>query len=761
MVKRIPFLMGCIIIRTIVVCICLLFLITPVYAEKEAKVPPEVEASGDVAFNFIDVELPVLAKFVSDISGKNFIFDERLKGKITIIAPSKLNLDEAYMLFTSVLEFKGFTLVPSGVNAYKIVPSAEAKQKGIDVLTEGITGNEGYIVRLIQLKHISSEDALGFLTPVISRDGHISIFKPGNLLLVIDSPLNIEKILKIVSNIDRPSTAEAPDIVFLRHAPAEDIEKILNEGMKALVSRQMPGRAPSGPEAKAVADRRLNAVVLFGPKGDRDTMKGLIEMLDVPSPKDQGRINVYFLENADAEELAKVLEVFVKGVMGTEQKTVPGQPRAAAFESTGQIIITPDKATNSILIVASPSDYNNLVEVIRKLDRRRKQVYVEAMIVEATVDKLRDLGARWRVSATHNNEPILIGGVGVVDATSMQSVISGLAGFTIGGMGNFFNVPITTVDSEGNTTTTNLTIPGFAALFSLDEFRGAINVLSTPQILTSDNKEAEIVVGENVPFITKRESDPTRTVSVFSTIERKDVGISLRITPQITEGDYVKLDIYQEISSVKRESNTDLLISVGPTTTKRSTTTSIVVKDSQTVVIGGLMQETEEEATDKVPILGDIPILGWAFKSNTTKKKKTNLLVFLTPHIVRDAGALERITDKKRKEFSGIGDSAGTDGAVGGDDLQSGVGSQGAGGKDRKRMYVEGQVLVRFKDGVSSERAEEIVVGHGARIIKYMDGIHVFLIELRADETVEDAVEYFNSHWEVQYAEPNYRVRIQ
>ena len=701
-----------------------------------------------VAFNFVDVELPVLAKFVSDLTGKNFIFDDRFKGKITIIAPSKLSLSDAFTLFSSVLEFKGYTLVPSGVDAYKIVRSADAKMKGIDVVTGGSAEGESYVVRLVPLRHISSEEALTFLRPVISRDGHISMFRSGNILLIIDTSTNIEKVMKIIENIDRPSSLEAPEIVRLDYASAEEVARILNEGVKATKSISVT-KPLAGARGYAVPDTRLNAVVLFGKKQVKEEMKRVINLLDIPSSGDQGRINVYFLENADAEDLAKVLEGVVKQTKAAtgRKRTVTGRA-SVPFSSDSKIVITADKASNALIIVASPSDYKELLEVIRKLDRRRRQVYVEAMIVEASINRLLELGTKWRAVVTHNGEPVFITGVGVIDSTSILNIVSGLAGFTAGGMGNFFDIPVYTVNSDGSTTTTPLTIPGFAALFSLNQFRGAVNVLSTPQILTSDNEEAEIVVGENVPFITKRESDPSRTVSVFSSIERKDVGITLKITPQITEGDYVKLDIYQEISAVKEESSTAVLISVGPTTTKRSTSTSVVVKDNQTVVIGGLMQEKEGKTYEKVPLLGDIPILGWAFRSEKTTKEKTNLLVFLTPHIIRDDNSIKGITEKKRgllRESMRVQKEETM--------LQNGMRDEGD--------YVPGQLLVRFKPYMTEDDVKELVEGHGGKVIKHIESLGIYLIEVRKDEPLKDAIEYYRGLQEVDYAEPNYRVRIQ
>jgi len=680
-----------------------------------------------VTFNFVDVDLTTVTKFISEITKKNFIFDERLKGKITIIAPSKLSVDDAYNLFTSVLELKGFTVVPSGIDAYKIIPSSEAKQRGIGIARDKEPVNESYIARLIPLKHISSDDALRLIQPIVSREGHASAFGPGNLLLIIDSGLNIEKILSILEGIDQPSLREGPEIVFLKHSSADTVAKVINEGMSR---RGGPPVQPAGQEvAKAVADQRLNAVVLFGDKGTRESMKSLITLLDVPSPEALGRINVYFLENADATELAKVLDGIIKAAQ-PQRQAAPGAAPVTPFEAAGGITITADKATNALIIVASPSDYQNLTQVIKQLDKRRRQVYVEAMIIEASIDKLRELGTKWRVMARSQGEPVAIGGFGTLDPSALQSVIYGLEGVTLGGMGNFLNVPLTTIGADGTISTSTLTVPGFAALFSLNEFKDAINILSTPQILTSDNKEAEIVVGENVPFISKRERDITTTNTVLSSIERKDVGITLRITPQITEGDSVKLDIYQEISSVKQESE-NILINVGPTTTKRSTKTSVVVRDKQTVVIGGLMQEKDEENLTKVPVLGDIPVLGWLFKHKSISKKKTNLLVFLTPHVVKESERLSEITKDKQKEFG-----------------------------MSERRFAEGELMVRFKDGVTGERALEIIQGKGASLIRVIEGIGVYHIRLKEGQDVLDAVKEFSAMPEVRYAEPNYIVKM-
>jgi general secretion pathway protein D len=713
------------------------FLVKPCFAEMKE----DVSKDKKVTFNFVDVDLSSVVKFISEVTGKNFVYDDRVKGNITIIAPSKLSVDDAFSLFTSVLELKGFTIVPSG-KVYKIVPLSQAKQSGTELMKEEKTSvSDAYITRLIQLKSISASKAVGFLQPLIAKDGYISAFGPGNMLMVVDSSTNIEKILKILDTIDKPG-AEEPELVLLKYANAEDVAKIVSEalslgskGQVGSVRIPRPGEvvtAGSVDETRSsvFADTRLNAVVLVADKQEKEAMKRMIALLDIPLPEATSKINVYFLEYADATELSKVLESMLSGI-STGARTAPGQPPKSPFETGGRISITPDKATNSLIIIASPADYQSILQVVKQLDKRRRQVYVEAMIIEASLDNLRDIGVKWRMTATVNGSPIAIGGFGTIDATAIQGIVQGLSGLSAGGLGNFLNIPVTTTDSNGNPVTSTLTVPGFAALFSLNEFRDAVNVLSTPQILTSDNKEAEIVVGENVPFISQRERDITTTNTVLNSIERMDVGIKLKLTPQITEGDYVKLDLYQEISALTQQSDI-VLIQVGPTITKRSTKTSVVVKDNQTVVIGGLIQEKEEESVTKVPFLGDIPGLGLLFRQKSTHKIKTNLIVFLTPHIVKEAAHLAKLTEVKKKEFARL-----------------------------ENMYKQGEVLVKFKEDTGQTRIAEILSGEGASIISALKPEGLYLIRLKEGEDVRDAVKKFIRHPEVEYAEPNYIMKMQ
>ncbi len=674
-----------------------------------------------VAFNFVDVDLGAITKFISEITKKNFIFDDRVKGKITIITPAKLNIDEAFNLFVSVLELKGFTVVPSGVDAYKIIPSVEAKQKGIKVMVDRQPVNDSYIVRLIKLKNIPPDDAMKLLQPVVSKDGYISAFGPGNMLLVIDSGSNIEKILSIIDTVDQPYLLEEPDIVFLKHASADAVARIITEGISRVARPQQAGPG----EAKSIADPRLNAVVLFGDRGTRESMKSLIKLLDVPSPEAQGRINVYFLENADAVEMSKVLQEMLKGAQVTHQAAAGAQGAPVVpFEAGGGITITADKSTNSLVIVASYADYQNLVYTIKKLDRRRRQVFVEAMIAEVSLNGLLQLGTNFRVSVQQNGNPVFIGGAGQVSQTTLQNIVTGLTGLTLGGMGKYFTIPQSFIPGA----TSAVQAPGLAAIFQLSDFKDVVNVISTPQLLTSDNKEAEILVGQNVPFIASREQSIATSGTVINDIQRQDVGVKLKITPQITEGDYVKLDIYQEISSLQQADDT-ILTSVGPTIDKRSTKTSVVVKDGDTVVIGGLMQDTTEDSVTKAPVLGDIPLLGWLFKTKSVTKTKTNLLVFITPHLLKKDDSLAQITKDKRNEFML--------------------------GEQESDTRTTGEIFVKFKEGVPAEKALLLLSEKGMMVTGYSGNTNVYKIKVKEGLSVNDAIRELSEMPEVVNAGPD------
>jgi len=596
--------------------------------------PLQASAKG-VVLNFSDVDISTMVKFISDLTGKNFVMDDRVKGKISVFSPAKLTNDEAFNVFTSVLELKGFTVVQAG-KAYKIIPTNMARQSGMKIFADQERGpvNEAYVARVISLDHIAAPDAVPFLQPVVSKDGYISSFGPSNMVLVVDSALNIQKLLGIIELIDIDQQRDKAEMVFLKNASAESAAKIVQEWLKSKDKSAKPaaqGAAVGG--GIVVPDTRLNALVVFGSDQDKEDVKKLVALIDVVPPSTSSKVNVYYLENADATEVAKVMDGVVKGSVVAPSPT--GTAGAAASQQSpfegGKITITPDKATNSLVIMASPTDYQNLLQVIQKLDKRRRQVFVEALIAEITPSKVKELGLEWgMLGAASDGKYASV--VGQYDPQgAITSILTTLA---TSGVNSLVTIPSTGTPAN------------FAAVLKALESKGAVNVLSTPTILTSDNKEAEIFVGQNVPLITSSTSYNTG-VAQTSNVERKDIGIDLKITPQISEGEYVKLDIYQEISAVI--ANTvkaqDLI------TTKRSAKTSVVVKDKETVVIGGLIQDQENETIRKVPFLGDIPGLGWLFKSVHKDRTKTNLLIVLTPRIVRGTEEMTEITDTQKKKF--------------------------------------------------------------------------------------------------------------
>jgi general secretion pathway protein D len=585
-----------------------------------------------VILNFADVDISTMVKFISDLTGKNFVMDERVKGKISVYSPAKLSNEEAFNVFTSVLELKGFTLIQSG-KVYKVVPTASAKQSGTALYSgkEKPPVNESYIARVITLENIPAAEAMTFLQPVISKDGHVSAFGPSNMLLVVDSSFNLQKVMAIVKMIDSEQQREMPEFIYLKSAGADTVTKVLQDWMGNRSAKQ-PGQATAASVGTTiVADTRLNAVLVFGQEKDKEEIRKLVALIDVAPPISSGKVNVYYLENADATEVAKVLEGVVKGMTSPAQ---PGQPVAAQsspFDS-GKITITPDKATNSLVIMASPTDYQNLLQVVQKLDRKRRQVFVQASIVEISLDKAKELGIQWGFFGGASSGDLATAGI--------YDPFSTLTPF-FAAVGQLSQAGLLPADMKLSSSA------NFPFILKAMQSSGMLNILSSPTILTSDNKEAEIFVGENVPFL------GTSTINGATSqqsIERKDTGITLKITPQITDGDYIKLDVLQEISALKDTINIGVS-STDRSITKRSAKTSVIVKDQDTVAIGGLISEIERSSESRVPLLGDLPLVGYLFRSKTSKMEKTNLILLLTPKVIKDGRDLEDITRLQRQQF--------------------------------------------------------------------------------------------------------------
>jgi len=518
-----------------------------------------VAKSGDrmVTLDFNNVDLQTFVKFISELTGKNFVLDEKVQGKVTVISPTKISVDEAYQVFLTVLDMKGFTAVGEN-KVIKLFPSREAKQSGVSIVTEEkpLPADENYETRVLRLNYISASEISRLIAPLISKDGSSIPYPQTNTLILTDVKSNMVKLLNLIAELDK------------------------------------------------------------------EPQKG------------KGGIYVHYLQNASAEDMAKVLANLTSRAPA---RPAAGQaPQDAAVHFEGGISITSDKATNSLIIMASPEDYERLKSIIERLDIRRKQVYVEAAIVEMGIDKARDIGFEWRTTKNvAAGETIVAGG------TLLAPPGAGISSFSVNplSVSGLVAAGVKGYLPDGAT----LNVGALVRLFQADT---DVNVLSTPNILTLDNQEAKIIVGQNVPFITG--VSQTAGGNVQATIERKDVGIQLRITPHTTESDLVRLDIYQEISSLAGSVpvGTDQEV---PITNKRSAETSVVVRDQETIVIAGLIKDDVTVTERKVPFLGDIPILGHLFKYEGRKKVKTNLMIFLTPHIIRDAETLEAISRNKRE----------------------------------------------------------------------------------------------------------------
>ncbi len=628
---------------------------------------PVAKSPTYLSMDFTDVDLPVLIKFMSEQTKKNFIFDERVQGKITIISPRRVTMEEAYDVFLYVLQAKGFTTVTQG-NTIKIVAAREARQDTIHTGVSKDTASAEFITRLVPLQYLESAEVVPLVTPLVSKDGMVSAFGSSNTLMLIDSRANIDRIVTILEEVDNEGAHGILRVYPLAFAVAADAAKILTsvyiEGSPAAApaaAGRFRGIPPSrrGVAVKFLPDARTNSVIVYAGQEMQDNVADLLKKIDIPASAGSGRINVYYLENADAEEVSKVLASLSKERSGP----APPVPVARAVtppvtggavvsaELEGGVKVTADKATNALIIVASSNDYETLVGVIRKLDIRRRQVFVEAAIIEINIDKALDVGVEWRGAAEvgGGQDGAVIGGANFGIQGGMNDLLAGLAagtplifpgsGLVAGGIGGSVILP------DGTK------IPAIAAVLRASQANNNLNILSSPHLLTQNNKEAEIIVAENIPFITSTSRDSTNLANVINSVERKDVGITLRITPHIHESEFVSLDIYQEASALKQDALTlAQSATVGPTWTKRSTKTTVLVKSGDTVIISGIIQDSVTKNVSKIPLLGDIPLLGYLFRFTSDQKKKTNLLIMLTPHIIQEPGEFSKpLEDRQRK----------------------------------------------------------------------------------------------------------------
>lgn len=588
-----------------------------------------VSAEDLISINFEDVDLKIVINFVSKVTGKNFLLDDRVRGKVTIISPTKIPVDEVYPVFLSVLEVKGFTTIPSG-KVIKIVPAAVARQSplptGIGKDISQISAEDKMITQLIPLEYADSQQLLSIITPLISSQGHLTSYPPTNTLIITDISSNIRRLLTIIDNFDIEGAKLETSIISLKYASATEIVEKVGQAIEsaggvtaAAQTSRIRGRVPTPPsvggEITIIPDERINAVILVANQENTLAVKSLIEKLDILPPPGRETIHIYKLKYADAEELAKVLSA------------MPLSQRDAA-QGKNPISISADVATRSLIVTAEPEDYKHIKEVIDQLDITRPQVLVEALIADVSMDTMTDLGIEWgTVDKPVEGEYRGFAGTKYdATTTSLYERAATFSGLVVGAM-------------KGTTNG----IPNVGMIIQAYSKRSGFNILSTPQIMTLDNQEAKILVGENVPYLTS--SRITEQDTVVRSYEYKDVGIELTITPHIGTEDTLELDLHQKVTKVVSSATE----ADAPITTVREAQTSVSVNDSSTIVIGGLIRDDTTEVLHKVPLLGDIPLLGLLFRRKEETSERRNLLIFITPYIIREKERIETLTKEKEE----------------------------------------------------------------------------------------------------------------
>ena len=602
---------------------------------------PAVSSDQLVSIDFNDVDIVVFIKFISDLTKKNFIIDEKVRGKVTIISPGKITVAEAYQVFLSVLEVHDYTIVPAG-KIIKIVPSPDARSKSIKTLleAEAVGPQDNVVTQIIPLRYADPNEIKQLFTPLVSKSSVILSYAPTNTLIITDVQSNIRRLLHILQAIDITGVGQQIAIIPVEYADATKLVTLLG----SIFNKGPRHKGAAEKDITFVADERTNSIVLLASEGDTDNIRKLIKSLDRETPKGQAKIHVYYLENANAEDLAKVLQDIPQKEAATGN--APGRKTAPVVSD--KVRIAADKATNSLIIMAEAEDWVVLEDIIKKIDIPRAMVYIEALIMEVSVEKDFRLGTEWLAG-------------GQTKYNDKQGIYGG--GFSAGGFGGDSGTLGTALNAAGTgalvapgfslglfgeaVEISGVTFPTISAVIQAYKKDKDVQILSTPQILTTDNQEAKISVGSNVPFQTTATATSTGN-EVYNSFEYRDVGKTLKITPQISKDRMVRLQLSLEVSSL--DSNTDFR----PTTLKRTVETTAIVKDGHTVVLGGLIDDTISNTDYRVPCLGSIPGLGWLFHTSAKGHTKTNLYVFLTPRVIQNPEEATKVSVEKRQQIDSL-----------------------------------------------------------------------------------------------------------
>ncbi len=674
---------------------------TPVPAN--AKKPNCEELRKKARYNvyFDKVEIEKLVQTVSDATCKTFILPENIRGKISIIGPEngkvEVNGEQFYAAFLAALDANSLAVYEHG-RFLKIVDKQRAKQFPIPTITDPsveYTTNEQMVTRMFKVKYVEIEQLRGVLQQLVTPSGDTIPFQP-DTIIINDLGSNMHRLEKVVEQLDSRSSSDQVQIIQIQYATAQEIADKVQKLFETKTPRpgQRPGNIapmPPPPGASAagqppagvagsagdtggpstlsqlIPDERTNKLIIIASPSAMDRINALIREIDIPISGGEGKINVYYLENANAEDVASTLQSLAQGTANRPKAPpgvpAPGKGTSAAELFAGEVKVSADKPTNSLVIIANQNDYRSLVRVIEKLDIQRKQVFIEAVIMEVNLDRNSDIGVNLHTGipvkdGNGNVLPAVIGTntgkAGGAPSMSLASLAS-FGGFLAGIQG----------PAIPELTKLGITIPSFGVILTALQSTNDVNVLSTPHLLTTDNEDAEITVGQNVPFQSGFSTSPISSLgsvpglppglgnllggggggTPFGSITRTNVDLKLSVKPQINESDYVRMVIQEQIEEI---ASIDPVL--GPTTSKRSAKTTVIAKDQETIVIGGIMQDRTLESATKVPLLGDIPLLGHLFRSTSKKKVKTNLLLFLTPYIIKDSSDFRRIFERKMKE---------------------------------------------------------------------------------------------------------------
>jgi len=625
----------------LILLVAFVFSASSVYAEEE----------GDQTWkiNLKEAEIRAFITQVADITERSFVIDPRVKGKVTVISHSSLDQNEVYELFLSVLHVHNFAAVPSVDGLVKIVPSNTATKDTIRIDSDNSIKGEELVTSVIAVENSSASELIPVLRPMVAQHGHLAAVPSANAIIISDHGANIQRILSIIDKIDGAESEEI-EVIQLKEAWVTDIVTLL-ESLTPVETGKSKSKSKSGVSAssrvRVVADERTNRLILKGEKSARSRVRTLVSKLDTPGESNTGSTRVIYLRFADAKRVAELLTGLTSKTGSAAQSSSKGQ-RSANDLTRVETFIQPDETLNALVVKAAPSDMEEIEDIIRQLDVRRSQVLIEAAIVEVTGDIGHALGVQWGFGDTGGGAPV--GGVNsgvvgnsvnalVTTAVAAESDSDGALALAAPALSEGISLIGGKTNSDGDFE--------FGAFLQAVTTTSNTNILSTPSIVTLDNEEAEIIVGSEVPITTGQQTSSGNT-GLLTTTERKDVGLTLKVTPHIHEGNVIRLSIDQQSSDLATDAS-DVEAGANTITTKRSIKTTILAEDKEYIVLGGLVREDDSESVSKVPLLGDIPFIGALFRSTQRQRQKTNLMVFLKPTIIREQGTLGALSQNKFK----------------------------------------------------------------------------------------------------------------